>query len=159
MKGGEAMAKLTEKQKRFVDYYIETGNATEAAKRAGYSEKTARFTGAENLTKTNIKTAIAARLAELDAQRIADAEEVMQFFTSVMRGEIKEEVVTTEGTDEGCSTTKIVEKQVSLHDRLDAGKQLSRRYGLDKLVIEQKSDDRVQIIMPPKGDQDDAGQA
>lgn len=153
------MAKLTEKQKRFVDYYIETGNATEAAKRAGYSEKTARFTGAENLTKTNIKTAIAARLAELDAQRIADAEEVMQFFTSVMRGEIKEEVVTTEGTGEGCSTTKIVEKQVSLHDRLDAGKQLSRRYGLDKLVIEQKSDDRVQIIMPPKGDQDDAGQA
>ena len=83
----------------------------------------------------------------------------MQFFTSVMRGEIKEEVVTTEGTGEGCSTTKIVEKQVSLHDRLDAGKQLSRRYGLDKLVIEQKSDDRVQIIMPPKGDQDDAGQA
>lgn len=153
------MAKLTEKQKRFVDYYIETGNATEAAKRAGYSEKTARFTGAENLTKTNIKTAIAARLAELDTQRIADAEEVMQFFTSVMRGEIKEEVVTTEGTGEGCSTTKIVEKQVSLHDRLDAGKQLSRRYGLDKLVIEQKSDDRVQIIMPPKGDQDDAGQA
>lgn len=153
------MAKLTEKQKRFVDYYIETGNATEAAKRAGYSEKTARFTGAENLTKTNIKTAIAARLAELDAQRIADAEEVMQFFTSVMRGEIKEEVVTTEGTGEGCSTTKIVEKQVSLHDRLDAGKQLSRRYGLNKLVIEQKSDDRVQIIMPPKGDQDDAGQA
>ena len=153
------MAKLTEKQKRFVDYYIETGNATEAAKRAGYSEKTARFTGAENLTKTNIKNAIAARLAELDAQRIADAEEVMQFFTSVMRGEIKEEVVTTEGTGEGCSTTKIVEKQVSLHDRLDAGKQLSRRYGLDKLVIEQKSDDRVQIIMPPKGDQDDAGQA
>ena len=149
------MAKLTEKQKRFVDYYIETGNATEAAKRAGYSEKTARFTGAENLTKTNIKTAIAARLAELDAQRIADAEEVMQFFTSVMRGEIKEEVVTTEGTGEGCSTTKIVEKQVSLHDRLDAGKQLSRRYGLDKLVIEQKSDDRVQIIMPPRGDPDD----
>jgi phage terminase small subunit len=43
--------KLTEKQKRFCDYYIETGNATEAAIRAGYSNKTARFIGAENLTK------------------------------------------------------------------------------------------------------------
>ena len=57
------MEKLTEKQKKFVDYYIQTsGNASEAARLAGYSEKTARASGAENLTKPNIKTAIDARL-------------------------------------------------------------------------------------------------
>ena len=151
--------KLTEKQKRFIDYYIETGNATEAARKAGYTAKNANRIGTENLSKLVIKPAIDARLAELDAKRIASAEEVMQFFTAVMRGELKEEVVTSEGTGEGHSVTRIVEKQVSLHDRLDAGKQLSRRYGLDKLVIEQKSDDRIQIIMPPKGGSGDAGQA
>ena len=46
--------KLTEKQKRFIDYYVETANATESAKRAGYSSKTAKNIGAENLTKLTI---------------------------------------------------------------------------------------------------------
>lgn len=50
--------KLTEKQQRFVDYYIETGNASEAARKAGYSEKTCRVTGQENLLKPAIKSAI-----------------------------------------------------------------------------------------------------
>ena len=142
---------LTEKQNRFVDFYIETGNATEAAKKAGYRESTARFTGSENLTKPNIKAAIDVRLAEMDAKRMASAEEVMQFLTTVMRGELEEEVVTSEGTGDGRTKTMIVKKHVGVHDRLDAAKQIARRYGLDKLTVEQKSDDRVQIIMPPRG--------
>lgn len=48
------MDKLTPKQKAFADYYIECENATEAAKKAGYSEKTANITGFENLRKPNI---------------------------------------------------------------------------------------------------------
>lgn len=142
---------LTEKQKRFVDYFIETGNATEAAKKAGYRESTARFTGSENLTKPNIKAAIDERLAEMDAKRMASAEEVMQFLTTAMRGELEEEVVTSEGTGDGRTRTMVVKKHVGVHDRLDAAKQIARRYGLDKLIVEQKSDDRVQIIMPPRG--------
>lgn len=63
--------KLTEKQERFIDYYIELGNATEAARRAGYSEKTAKETGYENLTKPHIKSEIDKRLKELEDQRIA----------------------------------------------------------------------------------------
>ena len=50
--------KLTEKQQRFVDYFIETGNAAEAARKAGYSEKTAPWIGQENLQKPTIKAAI-----------------------------------------------------------------------------------------------------
>lgn len=42
--------KLTPKQRAFADYYITTGNATEAAEKAGYSKKTARVVGYENLT-------------------------------------------------------------------------------------------------------------
>ena len=47
--------KLTPKQQAFCDYYIASGNATEAAIKAGYSEKTARVVGCENLTKPNIR--------------------------------------------------------------------------------------------------------
>lgn len=143
---------MTEKQKRFVDYFIETGNKTEAAKKAGYSEKRAAEIGAENYRKPHIKAAIDAGLKELQDERTAGKTEVMQFLTAVMRGELQEEVVTSEGTGDGRSQMKIVKKQVSAHDRLDAAKQLARRYGLDKLVVEQKLDDRIQFIEPPDED-------
>lgn len=82
--------KLTPKQKAFADYYIETGNATEAARRAGYSEKTAVAIGNENLRKPNIAAYIAERVKPTEEKRIATGDEVMKFFTSVMRGEIKD---------------------------------------------------------------------
>jgi phage terminase small subunit len=50
---------LTAKQQRFVDEYLKDLNATQAAIRAGYSKATARFIGAENLTKPNIQSIIA----------------------------------------------------------------------------------------------------
>lgn len=55
---------LTAKQRRFVEEYLRDGNATRAAIAAGYSEKTARSTGAENLTKPDIAAAIAKAQAE-----------------------------------------------------------------------------------------------
>src|SRR5690606_5982880 len=87
------VAKLTEKQKRFADYYIETGNATESAKRAGYSPKTARVIGQENLLKPAIKSYIDERLKEMDEKRIMKAEEVMQLLTAIARNEVTEDVV------------------------------------------------------------------
>lgn len=74
---------LTEKQKRFIDYYIENPNATEAARLAGYSKKTAKNIGAENLTKLNIF--IQERLKEKQADRIASQDEVLEFLTNTMR--------------------------------------------------------------------------
>lgn len=79
--------KLTPKQKAFADYYIECGNASEAARRAKYSEKTAFRIGAENLHKPAIQAYIQQRMAEQDAKRVATADEVLRFYTSVMRGE------------------------------------------------------------------------
>ncbi len=84
------MDKLTPKQKAFADNYIISGNATEAAKKAGYSDKTARFIGAENLTKPNILEYIKHRTAPAEEKRIATGDEVMQFFTRVMNGEEKD---------------------------------------------------------------------
>ena len=130
--------KLTEKQRRFVDYYVETGNKTEAAKKAGYSEKTAASIGDENLRKPAIKAAIDARLRELEGKRIAKPDEVMQFLTSTLRGEVKEERVVVEGTGEGRSDARIITVQVSARDRLEAAKSLLKRYPMQLDAKEQK---------------------
>lgn len=124
------MAKLSVKQKRFADYYIETGNATEAAIRAGYSKKTARFIGNENLTKPHIKAYIDERLKEMDEKRIAKAKEVMEYLTRVMRGEETEEVVVMEGVGEGISRPVTVKKQVSAKERIKAAELIGKRYAM-----------------------------
>ena len=103
---------LTPKQKAFADYYIECGNATKAAKRAGYSAKTAARIGSENLQKLDISEYIARRTQAQNEARVASADEVLQFFSSVMRGEVKDQF----GLD------------AALSDRLNAGKELMKRY-------------------------------
>lgn len=103
---------LTPKQKAFADYYIECGNSTEAARKAGYSDKASRFIGSENLTKPNISAYIAERMQAQNEARVASADEVLQFFSSVMRGEVKDQF----GLD------------AALSDRLNAGKELMKRY-------------------------------
>ena len=85
--------KLSQKQQRFIDAYIELGNATEAAKQAGYkcrSYSAYGAVGSENLKK--LKDFIDVRLAEIKSQRTADLTEVMEFLTSVLRGEVTETV-------------------------------------------------------------------
>ena len=53
---------LTGKQKAFINHYLECWNGTEAARRAGYSEKTARSMAYENLTKPHIRAEIDRRM-------------------------------------------------------------------------------------------------
>lgn len=77
--------RLTVKQKAFADFYIETGNAAEAARRAGYSHRTARGMGAENLTKDYILDYIKARNKEIESKRIANMKEVKEFWTKLLR--------------------------------------------------------------------------
>ena len=120
--------KLTEKQKRFIDYYIETANATESAKRAGYSSKTAKNIGAENLTKLNFF--IQEKLQQLEDKRIASANEVLQYFTAVMRGDEKDQFGL----------------EASLKDRNFAAKCLAQRHGLLVEKKELSGDYKVELI-------------
>ena len=105
---------LTPKQKAFADYYIECGNASEAARRAGYSPKTAEKIGSENLQKPEISAYIQERMAQQDAERVASADEVLRFYSSVMRGQEKDAF----GLDP------------SLADRLKAADSLMKRYAI-----------------------------
>lgn len=105
------MDRVTEKQRRFADFYIETGNAAEAARLARYKKRSARSIGAENLTKPDISAYIKRRLSEMEAGRVASADEIMRFYTSVMRGEVRDQFGF----------------EASLADRLNAAKELMKR--------------------------------
>lgn len=104
--------KLTKKQKDFCEYYLQTGNAAEAARKAGYSAKTARVIGPENLSKPDVLEYIESRRAEMDKRLIADTDEVLKFYSSVMRGEVKDQFGL----------------EASLSDRLKAGDSLMKRF-------------------------------
>lgn len=125
---------MTEKQRRFCDFYIESGNATESAKKAGYSAKTAKAVGSENLTKPYLRDYIDARLEELESARIASADEVLQLLTKVLRGEETEQVLRSMGE----SGQEFDEKPPSIKDRLKAGELLAKRYGIltDRVALD-----------------------
>lgn len=130
------MGKLTAKQQRFCDEYLIDLNATQAAIRAGYSKKTAKDIGCENLTKPNIKAYIDARMAEKNKELIADQDEVLRYLTSVLRGESQSTEIVVEGIGDGCSEARTIQKEPSEKDRLKAAELLGKRYGLYTEKIE-----------------------
>ena len=136
------MAGLTLKQQRFADEYIIRGNATQAAILAGYSKKTARSIGQENLTKPDIKKYIDERLDELESSKIAKQEEILKYLTSLMRGEETEQ--TLRGLGEG--EQMIDDIEVSAKDRIKAAELLGKRYGMWTEKIEQ-TNRNIEIVV------------
>ena len=130
------------KQQRFADEYIISGNATQAAILAGYSKKTARSIGQENLTKPDIKKYIDERLEELESSKIAKQEEVLRYLTSLMRGEETEQ--TLRGLGEGEQIIDDIE--VSAKDRIKAAELLGKRYGMWTEKIEQ-TNRNIEIVV------------
>lgn len=116
------MAKLTLKQKKFADEYIISGNATDAAIKAGYAKRSAGQIGEQNLKKLEIKKYIEERLAQLDSEKIADQEEILQYLTSVMRGEHREQTLIGQGQ----GFQEITYIDVSAKDRLKAANLLNK---------------------------------
>lgn len=125
---------MNARQKRFCDEYLIDCNAKQAAIRAGYSPKTAYSIGNENLNKPELKAYINEQLEKIHSAKIADAEEVMKYLTSVMRGEHTEQVLKLIG--EGVQT--VTDIDVSAKERLKAAELIGKRYGLftDKVGVE-----------------------
>ncbi len=133
---------MKEKQKRFCEEYLVDCNATQAAIRTGYSKKTARAVGQRLLTNVDIKKYIDQQLQKLKNEKIADAQEVLEYLTSVMRGEQKEQValLTGEGVQD------LVQKDVSAKDRLKAAELIGKRYALFTEKVELQGETTVQIV-------------
>lgn len=143
---------MTPKQKRFCDEYLIDCNATQAAIRAGYSEKTARKIGQENLTKPVIKQYIDDELKKIHDAGIADATEIMQYLTSVVRGDSRSSEVVVEGVGEGCSEARVISKPPSEKDRLKAAELLGKRYGLYTDKVQADLDTTLNIQVDYGGD-------
>lgn len=140
------MSELNAKQKRFVDEYIKSLNATQAAIEAGYSKKTAGAIGSRLLKDVKISTAIKNRINNIESESIADAQEVLEYFTRVMRRQEKEKIVVTLKDEKSewvlgsdgkyrkdtikTERVEIVEIDAKLSDANTAAIQLAKRYGL-----------------------------
>lgn len=152
------MKSLTVKQRRFVDAYIETGNAAEAARRAGYKSRNADVMGRENLRKPTVRKVLEARLKELEDAQIADAREVLLYLTSAMRGEIEEEIPVVEGCGKGVSKARIIRKHISARDRLRAAEMLMKRHGLLLSDIEREEKQARTDALKKESQQDETSE-
>lgn len=126
---------MTEKQRRFVDFYISNGgNATAAAKAAGYSTKTAYSIGDRLLKNVEVSQAIEKRLEEMSNSRQADATEILEFLAATMRGEIQS-----------------AEQAATVRDRVRAAEILAKIHRIDeKLASPETANEDVIICLPPK---------
>lgn len=125
---------MNAKQRRFADEYLKDCNATQAAIRAGYNEKTAYSQGQRMLKNVEIKTYISEQLEKIHNENTADAQEVLEYLTGVMRGKHTEQVLKLVG--EGVQVIDDID--VSARDRIKAAELIGKRYGLftDKVGIE-----------------------
>lgn len=119
---------MNARQKRFCDEYLIDCNATQAAIRAGYSSKTAKVTGAKMLTNANLKAYIDEQLERIHNEKTADAQEVLEYLTAVMRGQHTEQTLQLIGD----GVQKIADIDVSAKERLKAAELIGKRYGMFK---------------------------
>lgn len=120
---------LTPKQKAFCEYYLESSNGAQSAIKAGYSEKTAVETASRLLTYHKIQEEISRLREGMRSENIASAQEVMEYFSKVMRGEIKDQF----GLD------------APLSERTKAAQELAKRTVDIDNRVQGKSDAVVQI--------------
>lgn len=131
---------MTEKQKRFADEYLIDLNGTRAYKVAYprvKSDAAASVNASRMLRIAKVKTYIDEQLEKIHNEKTADAQEVLEYLTAVMRNEQTEEVVVVEGTGDGCSEARTMEKDTSIKDRVKAAELLGKRYSLftDKMEL------------------------
>ncbi len=124
---------LTARQKRFVDEYLIDMNGKQAAIRAGYSENTAAEQSSRLLNNVNVKQALEQQLEQIHSAKTADAQEVMEYLTSVMRGESRAHVLSLCGD----GYQKVIPKPPDEKERLKAAELLGKRFALfnDKINL------------------------
>ena len=125
---------LNARQKRFAAEYLIDMNATQAAIRAGYSAKTAYSQGQRLLNNVELKQVIEQGLEKVQGERVADAQEVMEYLTSVMRGESKAHVLSLCGD----GFQEVITKPPDERERLKAAELLGKRYAMfnDKINLQ-----------------------
>lgn len=157
--GGMSKKRLTIKEKKFADNYVETGNASRSYKDAGYKWKTdvvARVEGYKLLQRPHIQDYIEEKMKEIEDETISSAKEVLEFLSKVMNGEITEEVINTVMTGEGHSQIVKTDKQPALKDSIKAAELLGKRYALWVERTEVEHTGQVQFVDDIGADEDES---
>ncbi|MEK4555561.1 terminase small subunit [Jeotgalicoccus sp. FSL K6-3177] len=143
------MVKLTMKQQKFADEYIISGNATQAYMIAYPNvkkESTARAAASRMLANVNVKAYIDARLEELKKESIAEQDEVLQYLTAVMRGEMKDEALIVVPIGDFESEVQRHDQRADTSQRTKAAELLGKRYGLFRDIQEVEHSGAVQFV-------------
>lgn len=111
--------KLTPKQKKFAVEFLISGNITDAAKKAGYSERSARQIGSLNLTKPNVVEYMNEILGKTKSEEVATTEEVLEFLTSVMRGNVAEQFDLDPAIADRTKAAQLLMKRFNDDQRMD----------------------------------------
>ena len=122
--------KLSIKQQKFADEYIITGNAYKSAIEAGYSENYAKGNVIKLLENESVKAYIENRLEEIKSEKVADQQEVMEYLTAVMRGQIQDEVIMVVGDGDFGGSIEKEEKRSDTQARTKAAELLGKRYAM-----------------------------
>lgn len=133
--------KLSLKQKKFCEFYVISGNATDAGVKAGYSDKYIGTNTDKLLKNTKIQEYIEKLTKQEESKRIADGKEVLEYLTSVMRGESTTQVLTGEKDGEG--NYIYAKKTPAEKEKLKAAEMLAKRYGLLTEKIELSADENI----------------
>ena len=134
-KPAQTKPKLNKTQQAFVDYYCKDCNATQAAIKAGYSIKTATSQGSTLLRNPNVQAAISTRMEEARTKNVADTREILEYLTSVMRGQHEDEVVMNIGKGNGITAAEKVAAKVGAKERLKAAEMLAKVSQAVQVVI------------------------
>lgn len=147
---------MTDKQRKFCDEYLIDCNATRAYRKAYPNVKkdsSAAVCATKLLRIAKVQEYINKQLEKISSEKIADAKEVMEYLTSVLRGESQSEIVVIEGTGDGCSDARRMNKAPDEKEKLKAAELLGKRYGLftDKLEV----DGNAKVVINGEGDLDE----
>ena len=140
---------MTDKQRKFADEYLIDCNGTRAYKAAYPNVKkdgVAAAAATRLLRDVKVAEYVAEKLAEISSRKTADAQEVMEYLTSVLRGESEAEVVVVEGYGEGCSEAKRIKKNPDERERLKAAELLGKRFGLFTEKVNLEGTAKVVIV-------------
>lgn len=119
---------LTERQRRFCEEYLIDGNASQAAIRAGYSKRSATVVSTTLMKNPQVQAYLKELLEKLHSAKVANAQEVLEYLTSIMRGEQREQTLKLIG--DGMQDITAID--VAAKDRLKAAELLGKRYGIFK---------------------------
>ena len=140
---------MTPKQKKFCLEYARTGNAKQSAIDAGYSKKTAYSIGNENLNKPELQKFLQQLTEQMESEKIASAREMQERLTAIIRQELDEEVIVTEGLGDGVTEAVTKKKKSSIRDVVKAIETLAKLQGLFDTST------NVNVVIPVFGGEED----